>query len=110
DFIVLRALERDPARRYPDAKTMAIELESFLQDARFAPRAMTSMLDDLFGADDHQLEAIPQVPPEGTGTAATPRENPAGAAPAASTSLLPISPEPPEEERYASVSSVHRLP
>ena len=64
DFIVLRALERDPARRYPDAKTMADELEAVLQEARFAPRAMTRMLDELFGEQNPQVELLV---PEGLG-------------------------------------------
>src|SRR5213075_1201672 len=58
DFIVLRALEREPKRRYPDAKTMADELEAVLQEARFAPRAMTRMLDELFGEQNPQVDLL----------------------------------------------------
>lgn len=38
DYIVLRALQRDPERRYPDAKTMADELSEFSDHPQPAPQ------------------------------------------------------------------------
>ncbi len=51
DFMVLRALERDPARRYPSAGAFAADLEAYLQEVRFSPRVMQDLLDELFGPD-----------------------------------------------------------
>jgi serine/threonine protein kinase len=115
DFIVLRALEREPKRRYPDAKTMADELEAVLQEARFAPRAMTRMLDQLFGEASSQADLhVPEQPVEAG----------AGSLGNGVPVLVPI-PDPPtaampepapdafaddDEESYTGVSSVRRLP
>ena len=113
DFIVLRALERDPDRRYPDAKTMADELEAVLQEARFAPRAMTRMLDELFGEQNPQAELlVPDLP--GTPVGTTPPPANAGAVkleagdPVLPNGQLPVLED--DEESYTGVSSVRRLP
>jgi serine/threonine protein kinase len=114
DFIVLRALERDPERRYPDAKTMADELEAVLQEARFAPRAMTRMLDELFGEQNPQVELLV---PEGSvaNQAAASHVASAGtvkleAGGAAASPGLPLPALEDDEESYTGVSSVRRLP
>ena len=60
DYIVVRALERDLDRRYPDAKAMVEDLESFLQEARYAPGTLPRLLDELFGQDTLHAEA--QIP------------------------------------------------
>jgi serine/threonine-protein kinase len=39
--ILMKALERDPDRRYPDAGTMAHELEYYLYNDRFGPSVVT---------------------------------------------------------------------
>jgi serine/threonine protein kinase len=113
DFIVLRALERDPKRRYPDAKTMADELEAVLQEARFAPRAMTRMLDQLFGAPTSQADLIiPEAPVEaGRGSIGdgVPEPIPEPLAAAPSDGVLPPFTQD-DEESYTGVSSVRRLP
>jgi serine/threonine protein kinase len=110
DFIVLRALEREPARRYPDAKTMADELEAVLQEARFAPRAMTRMLDELFGEQNPQVELVPEHPVNQLG--ATPASPGTVRLEAATPDLppgqLPVLED--DEESYTGVSSVRRLP
>jgi len=110
DFIVLRALERDPERRYPDAKTMADELEAVLQEARFAPRAMTRMLDELFGEQNPQVELlVPEgpiqltPPPVNAGTVKLEAGDPV-----LPNGQLPVLEE--DEESYTGVSSVRRLP
>ncbi len=51
DYIVVRALERDPTRRYGSAKELAEEIEAYLADVRFAPGSVPRLLDDLFGED-----------------------------------------------------------
>ncbi len=61
DYIVVRALERDLDRRYPNAKMMVDDLDSFLQDIRYSPAAMPRLLDELFGPDALQTET-PQLP------------------------------------------------
>jgi serine/threonine protein kinase len=112
DFIVLRALERDPDRRYPDAKTMADELEAVLQEARFAPRAMTRMLDQLFGEQNPQAELL--VPEPVTPSPVTTSPANAGTVkleagePALPNGQLPVLED--DEESYTGVSSVRRLP
>jgi serine/threonine protein kinase len=112
DFIVLRALERDPERRYPDAKTMAEELEAVLQEARFAPRAMTRMLDQLFGEQNPQVELL--VPEGPIQVSNTPVPVSPGAVkleaadPVLPNGQLPVLEE--DEESYTGVSSVRRLP
>jgi serine/threonine protein kinase len=116
DFIVLRALERDPDRRYKDAKTMADELEAVLQEARFAPRAMTRMLDELFGEQNPQVELLV---PEGSVV----KEIAAASSMPPSVGTVKLEPAPPvpvvpaglprledDEESYTGVSSVRRLP
>jgi serine/threonine protein kinase len=125
DFIVLRALEREPKRRYPDAKTMADELEAVLQEARFAPRAMTRMLDQLFGEASSQVDLhTPDAPVAGAGslgngvpvaipipepaTAALPAADKGRAAAAMGGFALPFSED--DAESYTGVSSVRRLP
>jgi serine/threonine protein kinase len=112
DFIVLRALERDPERRYPDARTMADELEAVLQEARFAPRAMTRMLDELFGEQNPQVELL--VPEGPIQISNTPPPVNAGTVkleagePVLPNGQLPVLEE--DEESYTGVSSVRRLP
>ncbi len=62
DYIVVRALERDLDRRYPNAKMMVDDLDSFLQDIRYSPAAMPRLLDELFGTDVGQTETdIPET-------------------------------------------------
>ena len=120
DFIVLRALEREPARRYPDAKSMADELESVLQEARFAPRATTRMLDDLFGEQSQEVEAMVGDRGAGSGPGTQRDDN---KAPIHAPILEPVTmPQPGAAaplgepvlddgpEAYTGVSSVRRLP
>jgi eukaryotic-like serine/threonine-protein kinase len=115
DFIVLRALEREPKRRYPDAKTMADELEAVLQEARFAPRAMTRMLDQLFGEASSQVDLhVPDNPVAGAGSlgngvpVAIPEPATAALPDADKGFALPFSED--DAESYTGVSSVRRLP
>jgi eukaryotic-like serine/threonine-protein kinase len=112
DFIVLRALEREVDKRYPDARTMADELEAVLQEARFAPRAMISMLDTLFGEESPQVELatsssslVPLVDLE-TQPLPLASEQP-------TTTLPPEAPQQigsSDEDLFSGVSSVRRLP
>jgi eukaryotic-like serine/threonine-protein kinase len=49
DFVVMRALERDPDRRYPSGQAMADDLEDVLTEARFQAKMLPALLRDLFG-------------------------------------------------------------
>jgi eukaryotic-like serine/threonine-protein kinase len=49
DFVVMRALERDPDRRYPSGQAMADDLDDVLTDARYQTKMLPKLLRDLFG-------------------------------------------------------------
>jgi hypothetical protein len=92
---------------------MADELEAVLQEARFAPRAMTRMLDELFGEQNPQAELL--VPEHPIITApSTPSAANFGTVkleagePALPNGQLPVLED--DEESYTGVSSVRRLP
>ena len=59
DYIVVRALERDPQRRYPDAKVLADELETVIQDLRYRSDAIPGLLDKLFGHEENSVQFTP---------------------------------------------------
>jgi serine/threonine protein kinase len=63
DFVVVRALERDPAQRYQSAKAMADDLRTVVQDLRYHSDAIPRLLDDLFGADEAEPDGPGQAPP-----------------------------------------------
>ena len=50
DAIVMRALERDPSRRYASGQEMAEDLEEVLRETRFNSRMVGKLLVDLFGS------------------------------------------------------------
>jgi serine/threonine protein kinase len=49
DFVVMRALERDPDRRYPSGQAMAEDLEDVLTETRYQTKMLPKLLRDLFG-------------------------------------------------------------
>jgi eukaryotic-like serine/threonine-protein kinase len=59
DYIVVRALERDPKRRYPDARVLADELETVVQDLRYRSDAIPGLLDSLFGHEENSVQITP---------------------------------------------------
>jgi serine/threonine protein kinase len=73
DAIVLRALDRDRDKRMPSAKVLADALDHFLVQTPLAPRSQPQLLDELFGDDGHELEAMPAV---GSGQLAADDETP----------------------------------
>jgi eukaryotic-like serine/threonine-protein kinase len=73
DAIVLRALDRDKTKRTQTAKTLADELDQFLAKHPLPAGALPQLLDDLFGENGHELEAIPAV---GSGPLAADAETP----------------------------------
>ncbi len=85
DGIVQRALARDPAARQATGYELAEELEDVLTALGHQPRALTTLLRDLFGAElsSRQVPAATLTPEllaacaaEGTGTAPTPSATP----------------------------------
>jgi serine/threonine protein kinase len=61
DEIVLHALDRHRATRTQSAKMLADALDHFLVEHPLAPRSQPRLLDELFGDDGHELEAMPAV-------------------------------------------------
>ena len=59
DRIVLRALERQPDQRYPDARAMAGDLEGIVQDLGYRSEAVPQLLDDLFGREGNSVTLTP---------------------------------------------------
>jgi serine/threonine-protein kinase len=53
DFVVMRALERDPDRRYPSGQAMADDLDDVLTETRFQAKMLPALLRDLFGEALH---------------------------------------------------------
>jgi len=51
EAIVMRALRRKPAERYPSAVEMADALESFMVERRFSPKDLPQFLGSLFSKD-----------------------------------------------------------
>ncbi len=65
DYIAVRALERDLTQRYPSAKAMADDIESYLQQSHFSPSALPRLLDELFGEDHQEVEdQLPPIEPQ----------------------------------------------
>ena len=123
DAIVLRALERDLERRYPDAGSMASDLEDFLRECRFSPEQVARLLDELFGEEDSAREVslpdetsvhkpplastrLDSDPAFKTGNKNVP-SNPGSLAPTATASEAES--EHDDINGYATVSAVHRL-
>jgi serine/threonine protein kinase len=59
DYIVVRALERDPERRYPSARALADELETVVQDLRYRSDAIPQLLEELFGREENSVQITP---------------------------------------------------
>jgi serine/threonine protein kinase len=57
DFVVVRALERDPDQRYQSAKAMAEDLHHVVQDLRYRSDGVPRLLQRLFGPDEQDAEA-----------------------------------------------------
>ncbi len=51
DAVVLRALERDPAARYPTGQAMADDLEEVLRVTPYQAKALQALVSDLFGTE-----------------------------------------------------------
>ena len=59
DAIVVRALARDPADRYPDARALADDLEKVVQDLQYRSEAIPNLLDQLFGHEENSVSLTP---------------------------------------------------
>jgi eukaryotic-like serine/threonine-protein kinase len=87
DAIALRALQRDRDRRYQNATAMVEELDAYLTEVRLAPRALPMLLDELFGLENNETEALPAVSSE-----TLPREPPPTLLPDPTTLDVPAPP------------------
>ncbi len=58
DRIVMRALDRDPNLRYPDAETFAVDLSQLLKDYQFSPAELGELVRGLFPADFRHDQAV----------------------------------------------------
>ena len=87
DAVVLRALERDRDKRYPNGQAMADDLEVVLRETGFHSRMLPDLLREAFGSEASQTqEALSSVTPEmlasltgdtetGSGTAVQPTDS-----------------------------------
>ena len=65
DAIVMRALERDPARRYGSGQEMAEELEEVLRETKFNSRMVGTLMVELFGSGQQSSQfALAALTPE----------------------------------------------
>jgi serine/threonine protein kinase len=65
DRVVLRALERDRARRYQTAEEMAVDLHQILRDLRQDGQSLKTFLNDLFADESSSLSLeAPELPEE----------------------------------------------
>ncbi len=112
DHIVMKALDRDLDKRYPDAGAMAADLEEYLREARFSSETLVQLLEELF-ADEDSARELP-LPGEGSSSAIEIKIGTAGRPASSGDSLQP----PPRldgsgaddaENGYATVSSIHKL-
>jgi serine/threonine-protein kinase len=95
DDIVLKALERDPARRWSNAADMADALDDVVHAARFQPTHLQQILYDLFPTEG----GVP-APRTGSQRSLT-RGSTGGGAPTRSRTVPPIS---------RTVSGAHQMP
>lgn len=65
DAVVMRALERDPAKRYASGQDMADDLEEVLAETKFQSRQLPKLLVELFGSGAHSSQiALSSLTPE----------------------------------------------
>jgi serine/threonine-protein kinase len=65
DAIVMRAIERDPDKRYASGREMAEDLEEVLRETDFKERMLPTMLHDLFGTALQSSQVVlSQLTPE----------------------------------------------
>jgi eukaryotic-like serine/threonine-protein kinase len=88
DAVVMRALAREPEARYPDAQSMAAELQQLLQGYQFSPTELGELGRGLFPADYRKEQAVVQACMTGGKAPADEPEEPAA------------SPSPSSERRH----------
>ena len=65
DAVVLRALERDRSKRYPNGQAMADDLEAVLRETGFHSRMLPDLLREAFGSDLSKSQgSLSMVTPE----------------------------------------------
>ena len=95
DQIVMKALDRDLDRRYPDAGAMAADLEEYLREVRFSSETLVQLLEELF-ADEDSARELP-LPGDGSSSAIEIKIGTSGRPASSSDSLQP----PPQPGRRA---------
>jgi serine/threonine protein kinase len=115
DDIVMRALDRNLAKRYPDANSMAADLEEYLRECRFSSETLVKLLEELFAEEDSArelplIDGTPIRPMDGGGAG----PGRLGGAPATTGSVPPTAVSSDtdvdgEDNDYATVSSIHKL-
>ncbi len=72
DAVVAKALARNPADRYADARELGDALEAVVQDLNYRSDAIPKLLDDLFGHEENSISLTPphlpvlEFPPGGS--------------------------------------------
>jgi hypothetical protein len=99
DQVVMQALERDPERRYPDADSMAQELETLLDDPSRCASSMARMLEGIADPNPTPGEADlagPVLMPmlQATSAWGVPVPGPVPTGPARTSRPAPIAPPP----------------
>jgi len=97
DQVVMQALERDPERRYPDAASMALELDVLLEEPSRCASSMARMLEGIADADPAMGEADlagPVLMPMLQGTSAWGVPGPVPTGPARTSRPAPVPPPP----------------
>jgi len=79
DAVVMRAIERDPAKRYASGQAMADDLEEVLAETKFQSRQLPQLLVELFGSGVHSSQtALSSLTPELLASVGIATLNPAG--------------------------------
>jgi serine/threonine-protein kinase len=102
DAVVMRALERDRDKRYPNGQMMADDLEAVLRETGFHSRMLPDLLREAFGSDlSKSQESLSSVTPE---LLASLTDN--SSATGSQTEVPPAAPAAPPRARWKNVAAV----
>src|SRR3954470_8328658 len=101
DAVVLRALERDRDKRYPNGQAMAEDLDAVLRETGFHARMLPDLLREAFRSDPSKShEALSSVTPEMLASLTDPATNTGAEAPKADAI------KPPAQSRWRLVAGI----